>query len=84
MGFGPALYASFSNGLAYEYLPGEVLTVETCFKENIYKKVAEKMAQFHLQYDRVKDQLPTDDITSFEKTILWEKLKNFVEFCPDK
>jgi ethanolamine kinase len=84
LGYGPALYASFSNGLAYQYLPGEILTAETCLNENIYVKVAEKMAQFHLQFDNVKEKLTTKERHSFGQSILWTKLINFVDFCPEK
>lgn len=84
LGFGPALYASFSNGLAYQYLPGEILTVKTCSNEKIYPKVAEKMAQFHLQYDNVKERLPTEERYSFGQSILWTKLMNFIKLCPEK
>ncbi|XP_046457276.1 ethanolamine kinase 1-like isoform X1 [Daphnia pulex] len=84
LGFGPALYASFSNGLAYQYLPGEILTVKTCLNEKIYPKVAEKMAQFHLQYDNVKERLPTEERNSFGQSILWTKLMNFIKLCPEK
>jgi len=84
LGFGPALYASFSNGLAYQYLPGEILTVKSCLNEKIYQKVAEKMAQFHLQFENVKEQLSAEDRNSFGQSILWNKLMNLIEFCPEK
>lgn len=84
LGFGPALYASFYNGLAYQYLPGEILTPVTCLDENIYPLVAEKMANFHLQFACVKERLPLETRKSLEKSVLWTKLKNFIMLCPPK
>ena len=36
VGCGCQLYAKFGNGLAYEFLPGETLTIETAKSEKIY------------------------------------------------
>ncbi|XP_057369110.1 ethanolamine kinase 2-like [Daphnia carinata] len=84
LGFGPELYASFCNGLAYQYLPGEILTPVTCLDENIYPLVAEKMANFHLQFDCVRERLPPEARKSLEQSVLWSKLKNFIMLCPPK
>ncbi|XP_055635076.1 ethanolamine kinase-like [Toxorhynchites rutilus septentrionalis] len=50
-GFAPTLYATFRNGLAYEYVPGVTLTPESCREERIARLVATRMAQMH----KVKD-----------------------------
>ncbi|XP_058127024.1 ethanolamine kinase [Anopheles ziemanni] len=46
-GYAPALYATFTNGLAYEYVPGVTLTTSTCRHERIWPLVARRMAQMH-------------------------------------
>ena len=84
MGFGPILYASFSNGLAYQYLPGETLTVKSCLDENIYPLVAEKMAHFHRQFENVKKHLCNEGGHSTMQSFLWRKLKRFIELLPEK
>lgn len=46
-GFAPSLFATFRNGLAYEYVPGVTLKPETVVLENIYTLVARQMAEMH-------------------------------------
>lgn len=46
-GFAPGLFATFENGLAYEYVPGVTLKPETVVLENIYSLVARQMAEMH-------------------------------------
>lgn len=46
-GFAPSLFATFKNGLAYEYVPGVTLKPETVVLENIYTLVARQMAEMH-------------------------------------
>lgn len=46
-GYAPRIYATFQNGLAYEYVPGVILTVETCRSPEIYPLVATMMANIH-------------------------------------
>ena len=85
MGFGPTLYACFSNGLAYEYLPGETLTVDTCLDPNIYHLVAEKMAQFHQQLCNMHSNSHSESKdTKLIQPILWGKLNSFIKLLPEK
>lgn len=46
-GFAPSLFATFQNGLAYEYVPGVTLKPETVVLTNIYTLVARQMAEMH-------------------------------------
>ncbi|XP_058445510.1 ethanolamine kinase [Malaya genurostris] len=46
-GYAPALYATFRNGLAYEYVPGVTLTPDSCREECVWRLVAKRMAQMH-------------------------------------
>lgn len=46
-GFAPSLFATFKNGLAYEYVPGVTLKPETVVQEHIFSLVAKQMAEMH-------------------------------------
>lgn len=46
-GYAPTLYATFQNGLAYEFVPGVTLTPESCREERVARLVAKRMAQMH-------------------------------------
>lgn len=72
VGLGPTLYATFENGLVYEYLPGEVLTPKTCCSEEIYPLVARKMAALHSACSEDFIQEPS----------LWATLKKFLSLIP--
>lgn len=71
----PRLYATFKNGLAYEYVPGVTLTTETVIDPKIYALVAAKMAQLHL--------VKTGNNNSGEP-MLWNKLEQFYNLIPDE
>ncbi|XP_024085391.1 ethanolamine kinase isoform X4 [Cimex lectularius] len=46
-GFAPRLYATFKNGLAYEFVPGNVINVDTVKAPTIYPLIASMMAKIH-------------------------------------
>ena len=46
-GCGSELYASFKNGICYEFLRGTTLTSDTVFNPDIYPLVARAMANLH-------------------------------------
>lgn len=46
-GYAPQLYATFKNGLVYEYVPGVTLTYETIMKPEVWTLIAKRMAQIH-------------------------------------
>lgn len=46
-GYAPALYATFRNGLAYEFVPGVTLTPDTVRDDRTWPLVAKRMAQMH-------------------------------------
>merc|ERR1712018_678471 len=50
-GYGSQLFAIFGNGLCYEYLPGEILTLETIQDPKMYTLVASSMADMHKKVD---------------------------------
>lgn len=71
----PRLYASFQNGLAYEYVPGRTLNDETVIQPEIYKLVAKRMAKLH-KVNGVEN--------SETKPVLWDKMKEFLGLVPDR
>lgn len=76
-GFAPSLFATFKNGLAYEYVPGVTLTPETVVLENIYTLVARQMAEMHkVRHNGVdpKDRVP----------MLESQIGKFLNLIPDR
>lgn len=80
-GFAPRLYASFSNGLAYQYLPGNILTVKTCREDDICRLVAQHMARFHQQLECFNS---SSNQSNNKKTFLWDKIECFLSLAPTK
>jgi len=46
-GGGSQLYATFTNGMAYQFIHGEILETKTVLKPETYRKVARAMAIMH-------------------------------------
>ncbi|GAB0096001.1 Ethanolamine kinase [Sergentomyia squamirostris] len=46
-GFAPSLYATFNNGLAYEFVPGATLTPTSVKDDQIWPLIAQRMAEMH-------------------------------------
>lgn len=75
VGLAPQLYATFQNGLAYEYVPGCTLNDETVIHPEIYKLVARRMAKMH----RV------NEVENAEaKPMLWDKMQDFLNLVPER
>ena len=47
MDLGPELYCRFNNGLAYEFVKGEILDEKSCRDPKIMKLVAAHFAEWH-------------------------------------
>ncbi|GAB6019507.1 Ethanolamine kinase 1 [Chamberlinius hualienensis] len=47
IGCAAPLYATFSNGICYGYVPGETLDVVSVREPNVYKLIAELFVKFH-------------------------------------
>lgn len=70
-----SLYATFNNGLAYEFLRGDILTIETVRQPVIYALVAKQMAKMH--------KLKLDDYPEIDKEpMIWKKTQKFMELMP--
>ena len=69
MGYGSKLYASFNNGICYEFIHGEILSQEMLKDQVIYRSVARMMAKMHsVQVDG-------------KKALLWDRLEHFISCC---
>ncbi|XP_066999642.1 ethanolamine kinase isoform X2 [Anabrus simplex] len=74
-GYAPNLYATFTNGLAYEYVPGEILMEDTCLDPQVFPLVAVMMANMH-RVDCGPD-VP-------KEPCMWTKTCQFMNIMPDK
>lgn len=72
-GIAPNLYASFTNGLSYRFLPGRTLNSELVRDPVVSKLVARHMAIFH----KIK---PSEEMTD---NFIWDKLRKYIELVPD-
>ncbi|XP_022919558.2 ethanolamine kinase-like [Onthophagus taurus] len=70
----PQLYATFHNGLAYQFVPGTTLSSKTVIKPEIYKLVARRMARMH----KVKNGINQKNCTPS----LWNKMQRFLDLVP--
>jgi ethanolamine kinase len=73
-GYAPRVYATFKNGLAYEYVAGVTLNTETCRTLSVYPLVASMMAKMH--------RLECDD--GPKEAMVWSKARNFMELAPNE
>lgn len=46
-GFAPEIYATFSNGICYEFIPGFILNTDTVYEPSVWKLIATQMAKMH-------------------------------------
>lgn len=79
VGFAPKLYATFNNGLAYEFVPGSTLDVDTVRDPAVYPLVARRVAQLHAV--SAKEALQPDQPRS--KPILWDSLSRYLAVIRD-
>ncbi|XP_016836805.2 ethanolamine kinase 1 [Nasonia vitripennis] len=70
-----SLYATFNNGLAYEFLEGDTLTVDTIRKPEVYKLVAKRMAEMHLLR-------PSSHELNQDEPMIWHKTEKFMRIMP--
>lgn len=80
-GFAPSLFATFKNGLAYEYVPGVTLTPQSVIQPEIWKMIARRMAEMH----KVSTCNNNNNNTVEEKKtpMLWEKTQQMLKLVPD-
>lgn len=74
-GYAPRLYATFCNGLAYEYVPGVILNTTSCRDPDVFPLVARMMALMH----RVDGG---DDVP--KEPSIWLKIQQFLDIMPQR
>lgn len=73
-GLAPKLFATFNNGLVYQYVPGDVLTTESVRSKATYVLVAQTLADMHC----------VDSNGISKDPVLWDKLRQFLNLVPDQ
>lgn len=74
VGYTYGIYATFNNGLAYQFLEGDVLTVETVREPEVYRLVAKRLAQMH-RLDPNHPEINKDPC-------IWDKTERFMQIMP--
>lgn len=82
VGYTHSLYATFNNGLVYQFINGEVLTPETIINPDIYWLVAKRLAQMHLLDPREYCQGTSWGDDADREPIIWNKTEKFIELMP--
>ena len=68
---GPRVYASFENGLAYEYTAGKCLDYVLAVEKNVYPLVARKVGTLHrLMSGYVGETIKTNDFNLLKMEIV--------------
>lgn len=71
----PQLYATFRNGLVYEFVPGVTLNTSTVCEPKIWRLVAANMAKMH--------KLPLPEAEKSKEPMLKTKTIKFLDLIPD-
>lgn len=74
-GFASRLLATFNNGLAYEYTDGKPLTKTDVYDEQIWRKIARRIAEMHRDVD--SNQIDA-------QPVLWTKINKMFSLIPTK
>lgn len=82
-GFAPRLYATFNNGIAYQFIPGVTLNVNSCRDEEIFPLVAHQMAMLHQQLKHW-EQASSRSKDTKANPVLWDKIELFLSLVPEK
>lgn len=73
-GFAPELFATFNNGIAYEYSLGEQVTKSKIYEDKVWQQVAKRMAELHRDVKK-DDQLNVEPFC-------WIKIRQFLSLIP--
>lgn len=80
-GFAPNLLATFNNGLSYEYTDGKPLSKPDLFDKQIWRRIAQRMAEMHRT---IPAKCDTDGTCTPSKSMLWTKIRSFFDLIPAK
>lgn len=73
-GFAPSLYATFKNGLVYDFVPGVTLDTKSVLEPEIWPLVAQRMAEMHRF---VKPNWDNNAVP-----MVWKKTQSFFDLVP--
>lgn len=79
-GFAPTLYATFKNGLVYDFVPGVTLNTDSVLRPEVWSLVAQRMAEMHRM---VKPDWDRGAITK-ATPMLWKKTQSFFDLVPER
>lgn len=81
----PSIYASFNNGMMYQYAPGRGLTYRDLTDPKIIRKLTHKLYQLHhVDLDKVELFTRTGERTSFDRTVsAFNRVKGFIDRIPE-
>lgn len=74
--FAPSLYATFKNGLAYEFVPGITLNPDNVLQPELWSLVATRMAEMHRIVDAKGSSKPMP--------MLLKKMERFFALVPNR
>lgn len=74
-GLAPQLYATFKNGLVYEFVPGVTLDTKSVYEPHIWPLVAKNLAKMH--------KLPLSVEESSKEPMLKTKTLKFLDLIPE-
>ena len=78
-GCGPQLYAKFQNGIAYQFISGSTLTIESVCDPSIFPSVAAACAKMH----SIKLPLEKGGGISKKEACVWKLLRKLQNLSPD-
>lgn len=80
-GFAPKLLATFNNGLAYEYTNGKPLSKTDIYEEEVWRRIAQRMAEMHRD---IQCQPDGDESKATVQPVLWTKIYKMFDLIPAK
>ncbi|XP_052849902.1 ethanolamine kinase isoform X2 [Drosophila gunungcola] len=78
-GLAPSLYATFKNGLVYEYVPGTTLNTDSVLCPEIWPLVARRMAEMHRKVRKHGESSATKPLP-----MIWKKTQSFLDLVPER
>ncbi|XP_016998602.2 ethanolamine kinase [Drosophila takahashii] len=79
-GLAPSLYATFKNGLVYEYVPGTTLNTDSVLCPEIWPLVARRMAEMHRKVRKHGES----SATVKPMPMIWKKTQSFLDLVPER
>ncbi|XP_067639223.1 ethanolamine kinase-like [Eurosta solidaginis] len=83
-GFAPTLFATFKNGLVYDFVPGVTLNPLSVLDPAIWPLVATRMAEMHRRV-KVHEEVAriSGDVDKPLVPMLWRKMQSFFDLVPE-